>query len=257
MQSSERSSWQWVVLALVGVSAVIVCVCLAVVAAVGAVPGGQQAAARSPTPSATRPIIHTRTPTPTFTPTRTPGPSPTPTATATPTPTPTPTPIVTLVDVQALGKLETAQYVMQTIVDLQKEPSGLWQQIFGTDKLLLVAAGEVVAGFDLTQIGADDVIVQGKSITLWLPPPEIFYVRVDNQKTYVYLRETGFLVSPDPHLETQARRMAEQALEQWALDHQVLSKAEEFGVLYLKSFLRSLGFTDVTIRVRRTWSAHG
>ena len=235
---------------------VIVCVGLAVVVAVGTVPGGQQAAAQSPTPSATRPVIRTKTPTPTFTPTRTPGPSPTPTATATPLPTPTPTPIVRLVDVQALGKLETAQYVMQTIVDMQKEPSGLWQQIFGTDKRLLVAAGEVVAGFDLTKIGADDVVVQGKTITLWLPPSEIFYVRVDNQKTYIYLRETGFLVSPDPQLETQARQMAEKALEEWALDHQVLSKAEEFGVIYLQSFLRSLGFTDVTIRVRRTWSAH-
>jgi len=253
MQENERSPrWQWAALALVIGMAVIVCLCLVVVAVVGAVPG-RPGATGTPAATATRPVIRTKTPTPTFTPTATPGPSATPTRTPTPPPTPTPTPLVSLTDVRALGRLETAQFVMQTIVDLQKEPTDLWQQVFGTDKLLLVATGEVVAGFDLTKIGASDIAVQGKRVTLWLPEPEVLYVRVDEKKTYVYLRETGFLVSPDPNLETEARRLGEQALKDWALEHQILAKAEEFGVFYLESFLRSLGFTEVTIRVRHDW----
>jgi hypothetical protein len=149
-----------------------------------------------------------------------------------------------------LGRLETAQYVMQTVVDLEREPNNLWQQVFGTDKLLLVAAGEVVAGFDLTQVKASDIVVRGTSVSIKLPPPEILYSRVDNENTYVYQRETGFLVAPDPNLESEARRRAEQALMDWALEHQVLSKAEEFGTLYLETFLHSLGFAEVRIEVR-------
>jgi hypothetical protein len=139
---------------------------------------------------------------------------------------------------------------MQTVVDLEKEPSDIWQQVFGTDKLLLIAEGEVVAGFDLTKVNESDIVVQGTTVSFILPPPEILYSRVDNDKTYVYVRETGFLVKPDPNLEKEARRLAEKRMVNWAQDRQILSKAGELGSLYMESFLRSLGFTDVKILVR-------
>lgn len=248
---------QWLFVGLVfvlfAIGAVIAIAGIGIVGVLGAEPG-LSAAEQTPMPSATRPIIRTKTPTPTFTPTATPGPTLTPTPTSTPTPTPTPTPLISLLDVKSLGRLETAQFVMQTIVDLEKEPSNIWQEWFGTEKLLLIATGEVVAGFDLTKIKDSDVVVQGKSVTLWLPQPEILYSRVDNERTYVYLRETGFLVSPDKDLEKSARELAEQALREWALEHQILSKAEEYGKFYLESFLRSLGFTEIRLHVRHTWT---
>ena len=222
-------------------------------------PATPVAQAASPTPPAATvppPTVQTRTPTPTFTPTATPGPSPTPTATPTPTHTPaptvtlTPTPIVVLSKVKALARLETAQYFMQTVVDLEKEPSNVWQQVFGTDKLLLVASGEVVAGFDLTKVQENDIVVSGSSVSLTLPPPEILYSKVDNTKTYIYLRETGLFVPPDPNLEAEARRLAERRLVNWAAEHKILDKAEDFGMLYLESFLRSLGFSEAKVRVQ-------
>lgn len=149
-----------------------------------------------------------------------------------------------------MGRLETAQYVMQVIIDLEREPSTLWQQAFGTDKLLLIAEGQVVAGFDLTKVKASDIVVQDTSVSLTLPPPEILYYGVDEDKTYVYERKTGFLVRPDETLETEARRLAQEELVNWALKHEAYEKAGEFGVLYLESFLRALGFTDIKIEVR-------
>jgi hypothetical protein len=210
----------------------------------------------SPTSTAPWPAIHTKTPTPTSPPTATPGPTHTPTSTPTPTPTPTLTPTPTntpiIVDpkIRALGRLETAQYVMQVIIDLEKEPNNLWQRAFGTDKLLLVAEGQVVMGFDLTKVEADDIVVRGTSVSLILPPPEILYKGVDEDKTYVYERKTGLLRKPDPDLETEARRLAQGAIVDWSLEHQAFEKAEEFGALYLDAFLRSLGFTDVQIEVQ-------
>jgi hypothetical protein len=215
-----------------------------------------QASLTSPAATTPPPTVQTRTPTPTFTPTATPGPTQTPTSTPTPTHTPaptvtlTPTPIVVLSKVKALAQLETAQYVMQTVVDLQKEPSNIWQQVFGTDKLLLVASGEVVAGFDLTKVQENDIVVQGSSVSLTLPAPEILYSKVDNNKTYIYLRETGLFVPPDPNLEGEARRLAERRLVNWAGEHNILDKAKDFGTLYLESFLRSLGFSEAKVQVR-------
>ncbi len=141
---------------------------------------------------------------------------------------------------------------MRTVIDLESDPSNLWEQLVGTDKLMLIAEGEVVAGFDLKKVNQkNDVKVQGTTIKLTLPPPEILYSRIDNEKSYVYERRTGLLVKPDPTLESRARLLAEQNLVEWAEQRGIYQKAEVSGRAYLENFLRSLGFTDITIEVKK------
>ncbi|MCL4303084.1 MAG: DUF4230 domain-containing protein [Anaerolineae bacterium] len=201
------------------------------------------------TPAQPPPVI-TNTPTATPTPSPTPGPTNTPTPTPTNTPIPSPTPII--VDVTELGRLETTEFAMRTVIDLESDPSNLWEQLVGTDKLMLIAEGEVVAGFDLKKVNQkNDVKVQGTTIKLTLPPPEILYSRIDNEKSYVYERRTGLLVKPDPTLESRARLLAEQNLVEWAEQRGIYQKAEVSGRAYLENFLRSLGFTDITIEVKK------
>ncbi|MFQ5611527.1 MAG: DUF4230 domain-containing protein [Anaerolineae bacterium] len=243
------------------VVSLIVVVILAVVAGILAFQWGRRAA-REPEPvafvtttasataTATRPPLATRTPTPTRPPTNTPGPPPTATATPRPTPTPTPTPIVVITHINALGRLETAQFMMRTAINLEREPNNIWGRVFGTDKLLLMAEGEVVAGFDLKKIRAGDIVVRGKIVNITLPPPEILYSRIDNDATYVYERETGLFRQPDKDLESEARRRAEQELLNWARQRGIYDQAEEFGRVYLENFLKSLGFEEVVIQIR-------
>jgi hypothetical protein len=141
------------------------------------------------------------------------------------------------------------QFLMQTVVDVENEPSNIWQRVFGTDKVLLIASGEVGAGFDLTQVREADIVVSGSSVQLALPPAEIFYSRVDNEETFVYERDTGFLVRPDPDIESEARRVAELRLLDWAREHEILDKAEDSGLIYMESFLRSLGFEEISVTI--------
>jgi len=223
---------------------------------VGGVTLLQQASAPvTPTPTALPP---TRTPAlPTSRPTRTPTPTatstptvtPSPTATPLPTSTPTPTPIAVITGINAFGRLETVQYTMRDIVRIEDEPSGLLERL-SRDRLMLIAEGEVVAGFDLTKVTEDDIVVLGTRVLIFLPPPEILYTRIDNAGTYVYERATGILRRPDPDLETTARRLAEAQLTSWALERDILDQAEDIGILYMENFLRSLGFTQVTVEVR-------
>jgi hypothetical protein len=248
--------WQIIVLFLAIVGAIIYVALGVLDRGLGQLPA-EVAVQITPTAIATAawPVIHTKTPTSTSLPTATLGPTDTPTATPTPTrtptatATPTPTPIVVNPRLKALGRLESAQYVMQVVIDLEREPNNLWQRAFGTDELLLIAEGQVVAGFDLNKIKEDDIEVQGTRVRLVLPPPELLYFGVDEDKTYVYERKTGFLTRPDQTLETEARRRAQAEVVNWALEHQVFEKAQEFGLLYLESFLHSLGFTEVDIEV--------
>lgn len=200
--------------------------------------------AQTATPSRTP--TSTNTPPPTGTPTRT----PTATPTFTPTPTPTPTPRVITIQVQSLGKLETARFMMQTVVDRQRVPDSIWDQVFGTDKLLLVAEGEVVAGFDMAQVSKQDIIVEGDRVAIALPAPQILYSKIDGDKTYVYERQTGLFQKPDKDMETEARQLAEQAMVEHALEGGILKQAEAFGRLQVEAFLRSLGFIEVIVSVK-------
>ncbi|HQE91712.1 MAG TPA: DUF4230 domain-containing protein [Anaerolineae bacterium] len=237
--------WQLGVLVIV-----VVCLTLGVVGGISLL---QQtsAAKNAPTPASIRPTPTPVLPTarPTLTPTCTATPTPTPTATPLPTSTPTPTPIAIITGINAFGRLETVQYTMRDIVRVEDEPSGLLERL-SRDRLMLIAEGEVVAGFDLTKVTEDDIVVLGTTVLIFLPPPEILYSRIDNAGTFVYERETGLLRRPDPDLETAARRLAEQQLVSWALERDILDQAEKTGVIYIENFLRSLGFTQIRVEVR-------
>jgi hypothetical protein len=212
-------------------------------------------------PTATNTVVPplpfiTKTPTPTSTATPTVGPTPTPTATSTstpsptPTPTLTPTPIVVITHISALGRLETTEFAMRTVIDLENEPSNLWEKIFGTDQLMLVAEGEVVAGIDLTKVKPENIIVQGTTVNITLPSPEILYSRIDNEGTHVYERKTGLFRQIDDTLESRARLLAEQSLVDWAIQRDIYGKAADSGRIQIENLLRSLGFTEIVIHFR-------
>ncbi|HEY53583.1 MAG TPA: DUF4230 domain-containing protein [Caldilineae bacterium] len=249
MNQSKWPVWQIVILLVVAIVAT-------AFVAHGVIQARTAQAEPTAIPSPTKPWptpIPTQPPTATPTPTNTPGPTSTPTASPTPTPTATPTPRITLSEIKTLGRLETVEYVMQVVVDEEKEPDNLWTRIFGNDKILLIAKGEVVAGFDLSEIEELDVWVQGDRVLLTLPPPEIFYSRLDNEETLVYERDTGFLVKPDQYLESTARVLAERRLLDWAEEQGILEKAEENGIIYFERLLGSLGFTDIKVIIKETF----
>jgi hypothetical protein len=203
-------------------------------------------ATRTPVP----PRIVTNTPTTTRTPSPTPGPSRTPTTTPTNTPTPTPTPITVITHIIPLGRLETTEFAMRTIVDLANEPTTIWENIFGTDSLTLIAEGEVVGGVDLNKVEPNDIEVQGTSVRIVLPAPEILYSRIDNERTRVYERKTGLFRQLDNTLEGRARYLAEQSLREWAIERKIYEKAEASTQVQIESLLRSLGFTEITIEFK-------
>src|SRR5215471_10958698 len=107
--------------------------------------------------------------------------------------------------VRSLQRLETVVYAMDKIVSGGYENRYLPRMLAG-DRLLLVVYGDVTAGVDLGHVEASGVKVDGRSVTLTVPPAEIFSTRLDNAKTRVYSRETGLFSRVDPELESQVRR---------------------------------------------------
>lgn len=161
-----------------------------------------------------------------------------------PTPTVLPDPVTVVREVRSLARLETIQYSLEKVITAETG-QGPFGFLFG-DRLLFVAHGVVIAGVDLGRMSPDDVEFDDLGrVILRLPPAEVFVTALDNEKSYVYNRDTGLLRHGDVELESAARRAAEMSLRQAALDDGILDQAQTNAEAYLYRLLRSLGYPDV------------
>jgi len=161
-----------------------------------------------------------------------------------PTPTIIPDPVTIIQEVQSLARLETIQYSVEKVITAETR-QGPFGFLFG-DRLLLVAHGSVIAGVDLAEITERDISIDEMgAVTLRLPPAEIFIAALDNEQTYVYDREVGFLRRGDVELESAARLAAEEEILEAALSDGILEQAQVNAEAYIFRLLRSLGFSNV------------
>ncbi|MGA9587511.1 MAG: DUF4230 domain-containing protein [Terracidiphilus sp.] len=149
--------------------------------------------------------------------------------------------------IQQLSRLETVEYSLDKIVEGERQSAYLPDFLAG-DKLLLVAHGEVIAGIDLGQLKAGDVVVNGDTVHVHLPAAQIFTTRIDNSRTRVYSRTTGLLVTLDPNLESDVRKTAEQQIAQAASDDGILDKARQNARTSVTALLYQLGFRTVDVK---------
>ncbi|MGA2112345.1 MAG: DUF4230 domain-containing protein [Anaerolineales bacterium] len=161
-----------------------------------------------------------------------------------PTPTIVPDPVTIVREVRSLARLETIQYTVEKVITAEtgQGPLGF---LFG-DRLLFIAHGDVIAGVDLGQLKPGDVWVDaGGRAYIRLPEAEIFVATLDNQKSYVYDRQTGLLTHGDMSLETDARQAAEGQIRQAALDDGILGQAQLNAENTLYGLLHALAIPDI------------
>jgi hypothetical protein len=139
--------------------------------------------------------------------------------------------------------LETIQYTVEKVITAQVG-QGVLAPFLG-DKLLFVGHGYVTAGIDLQKLKSQDLVVKDGIISVRLPQAEIFDATLDNDKSYVYDRETGLLTHGDINLETVARQAAEDQIRQAAVDDGILAQAQANAESYLQSLLSKLGYNQV------------
>ena len=148
--------------------------------------------------------------------------------------------------VRALSRLETVHYQLEKVITAKS--SGPLFDFLTSDKILLVAHGEVVGGIDLSKVGPGDISVVTSSVTITLPKAEILSSKLNNEKTYVYDRQTGIFNKPDPNLETQVRIVAEQQIVEAAREDGIIAKASENARQTLRTLLQGLGYPEVEFR---------
>ena len=122
--------------------------------------------------------------------------------------------------IRQLSRLETVEYSLDKIVEGERQSAYLPNFLAG-DKLLLVAHGEVIAGIDLGQLKAGDVLVNGDTVHVRLPAAQIL---------------------------TDVRQTAELQIAQAALDDRILEKARQNARTSVTALLYGLRFRTVDVK---------
>jgi hypothetical protein len=160
-----------------------------------------------------------------------------------PTPTIIPDPVTYINEIRALSRLETIQYSIEKVITAEVG-QGTFGFLFG-DKLLFVAHGVVIAGIDMEKLQPTDMRLENGALYVKLPPAEIFIATLDNDKSYVYDRDTGALTKGNVDLETLARQAAEDEIRKAALEDGILTQAQVNAEAYLLKFFTALGYKSV------------
>jgi hypothetical protein len=152
-------------------------------------------------------------------------------------------------EIKELNKLETAQFSIEKVIDAQTNTNNVFQDFLFGDKILLIADGQVVAGFDLSKLQKNDVSIKGSDLSIKLPAPEILYSKIDNEKTKVYDRRLGLLTKGNKDLESEARKAAESSIRQAACDANILEQASTNVRKQLKAMFSIHGFSHISIDI--------
>lgn len=152
-------------------------------------------------------------------------------------------------EIRSLQRLETASFTIEKIIDGGTTGNNIFQQFLFGDKILLIAHGSVIAGFDLSQISDSDIEIKDTTLRVTLPKPQILVTTLDNTQTKVYDRQKGILNPGEKDLESNARKAAEDSIRQAACDGGILIQASDNARKQLTAFFVALGFTQISIDI--------
>ena len=150
--------------------------------------------------------------------------------------------------IKELDQLATVRWTES--VPVTRETGGdVLDRLFSGEKVVVIATGNVEAGVDLGDMDKDDVSVDGDSVTIDLPEPEILSASLDEDTTRVYDRDFSPLnVRPDDDLVEEARVRALHKVEMTARENGILDIAETNAENSIRAFVTTLGFERVTFR---------
>lgn len=145
--------------------------------------------------------------------------------------------------ITSMGKLELVKYAMKDVIE-QKEI----RAILPDKRILFVAVGEVTGCIDLTKMQKKDIVaVREDSVTVFLPQPEICYVKLDHQKSQVYDVSGTWFPNDTKDMVEGIYKIAEQRLLKNAADMQLLQKTKQNALLIFKPMLENISGKKVGV----------
>lgn len=145
-----------------------------------------------------------------------------------------------------IGKLELVKYSMKDVIERKELRSFLPDQ-----RVLFVAVGEVTGCIDLTKVTKEDIERHSAdSLTIFLPQPEICYVKIDHQKSRVYDVSGAWWPGDTQNLVEGIYKLAEQRLLENAKEMDLLGKTRENALTIFKPMVENIAAQHINIAFR-------
>jgi hypothetical protein len=149
-------------------------------------------------------------------------------------------------EVKQLSELVSVKYSIQKVVGLKEE-----KVPFGSESLLLVIQGTVLAGVDLKEMEERDIRIERKdnAVFVRIPQARILHVYLDDKQTKVWDRRVTWWtpwVPYNPDLERKARVAAIDSMRAQAEEMGILKEARRNAEQTLQTVLQMLGRAKVT-----------
>jgi hypothetical protein len=144
-----------------------------------------------------------------------------------------------------------AQMFTQTFYDETVYDTGVIRTPMLTfnKRLIFIAKGEVISGFDLSELNEKSIIRRDKSIVVKLPPARILEVVINPSGFETFIEEGEITFEESKKFHEDARRI----FERNAREKGILKNSTEQGRQMLEKFFRLLGFETVDIIIPENW----
>lgn len=143
-----------------------------------------------------------------------------------------------------LSELATVEYKLNKIIRVKDD------SFFGSRRLLIEAPATVKAGIDLSKITSKDIVRTDKTITVYLPKPELLDLIVDMKNIREVVNETSTFRSQfSPEEKNYYLRNGEKTVREYIKNGKIdiLNVSVVNARLILSAWLKRLGYEDVEI----------
>lgn len=161
-------------------------------------------------------------------------------------------------EIKNISKFTTACYYEEFTLTQTKQSAttkkvnGIVSSLFGsktqvlknTDELCLLVKGKVRAGYDLSTIADEGIIVSGDTLTVTLPEIQIFEATVNPSDIEVFIEQGTWT-----HAEvSKLKEKAAERLTSDAKKNGIMEQAKKSGEEQLINLFKSFGFKSVVLQ---------
>lgn len=156
-----------------------------------------------------------------------------------------------LSEIETMGKLELVKYNFKEITEVE-ELSKKYLNVFqlGPDsRIALISEGQAVGCIDLSKVAEEHILIEGDTIFIQLPKPELCYYKLDMDKTRIYSLQTNPLKDEKAFIQ-KAYKSAEADIKKAALDAGILAQTITNAEIILKPMLERMSGRQVVFTKR-------
>lgn len=145
-----------------------------------------------------------------------------------------------VVSIRNIAELHSASFCGEYLVKNSKSRSGDKK-----DSIYIIVKSHIHAGFDLSQIQPCDITLRHDTLDIIVPPVRILDAIINPSDIEIFA-ETGSW--SDAQIQ-QTVLMGRKDIQQIAIRHGLLTKAQESGLLLLENIFRTFGYDQVNITI--------